>query len=1060
LRPLTLLIPLATMAIRPIPFYGQVNVLTWHNDNARTGLNSQEPVLTPGNVNVSNFGKLFVISVQGKVDAQPLYVSGLEFPNLGRSYNVLYVVTEHDLAYAFDADTGNQLWSVSLLGVNETPSDDRSCGQVTPEIGITATPVIDPAMGRSGTLYAVAMSKDGSGQYHHRLHALDLTTGAEQFGGPAEIQATFPGSGVEGTNGIQVFDPKRHKARPGLALVNGVVYTTWGSHCDQLPYTGWVIGYNAATLAQVSVLNLTPNGSYGGIWTSGAAPPVDAAGNLYFNLGNGTFETTLNANGFPIKADYGNALVKVSTRNGLHVVDYFNISNTVAESNVDQDLGSGGMTLLPFLNDSQGQLRALAVGAGKDQNLYIVDQNNMGKFHANTNAIYQELVRGVNGPVFSTPAWFNGALYYASTIDTLKAFQFANGAFGVSPASQSTLSYDFPGATPSVSANGTANGIVWTALNANPAVLLAYDASDLSQELYNSNQAANGSDHFGVGNKFIVPTVANGKVYVGTTNGVGVFGLKCSYAFAPQNAVMTGSGGAQTISVEATSGCAWTATSNASWLTITSGSSGTGNGTVTYSASANSSSTPRVGTLTIAGQTFTVTQTGPVAQPTSAPLGVSVSPTSGSGSSQTFNVVFWHFNGHQYLDSGQVLVGAAPDGGGQPFCLVHYDSIGNGLYLYGDSGFFLGPVAPGASSNLLENSACAVNTQQTSVSKSGDAVALNLAISFTNAFQGSKNVYLRALGDGFVDTGTVSAGTWQVSSSNPKGITVTPAAGSGSAGLFTATFLDREGFAGQTFGWAQVLFATAPNGGGQSFCLIHYDRTENALWLYGENGTFLGPIALGSAGGALQNNSCSIDGLNSSAVNLASGLRLTLAISFKLAFLGTKNIYLRQRDAVGEDTGFQAAGFWTVTNSGAAAWVRPNAGSASSETFNAVYYHPGGSTNMAWTQMLFAVAPDGGGQPFCLIHYDRAANGLWLYGDSGFFLGPVTPGATSSALHTSACAIDTAASTVNLSGNNLALNVSVTFQGTFHGKTSTYLRAFDNNHQDTGWQQRGAWTIP
>jgi hypothetical protein len=254
---------------------------------------------------------------------------------------------------------GTLLWKVSLLGANETPSDNRGCGQVTPEIGITATPAIDLRSGPHGTMYAVAMSKDSSGNYHQRLHALDLTAGAEELNGPMEIQAAYPGSGVEGTGGVQTFDPKQHKERPGLVIANGVVYTSWGSHCDISPYTSWVMGYNEASLAQVSVLNLTPNGNDGGIWSAGSGPAADAAGNLYALLGNGTFETNLTANGFPSNSGYGNAFVKLSTGGGtLAVSDYFNMSGTVSESGGDIDLGSGGAMLLPPLIDAQGRPRA------------------------------------------------------------------------------------------------------------------------------------------------------------------------------------------------------------------------------------------------------------------------------------------------------------------------------------------------------------------------------------------------------------------------------------------------------------------------------------------------------------------------------------------------------------------------------------------------------------------------------------------------------------------------------------------------------------------------------
>lgn len=588
----------------------QPGVLTWHNDSARTGQNLQETILKPSNVNSSTFGKLFVMNVDGKVDAQPLYVPSVTIPAQG-VHNVLYVLTEHDSAYAFDADNGTQLWKVSALGASESTSDDHGCGQVTPEIGMTATPVIDLQSGPHGTMYATAMTKDGSGHYHQRLHALDITTGAEQFGGPMEIQATYPGNGSENT-----FLPGQHVERPGLLIVNGVVYTSWGSHCDGGPYTSWVIGYNETTLAQTSVLNLTPNGSEAGIWAAGSGPAADANGNIYLLTGNGTFDTTLTAGGFPNKGDYGNAFVKISTTGGnLAVTDYFTMLNTTSESNADQDLGSGGLMLLPPLNDSLNTPRSLIVGAGKDSNIYVLDQSILGKFSPSTDAIYQQLSGALPGGVWSSPAYFNGTLYYGDQGQKLKAFHFANGFFQTPVSSQSAHSFTYPGATPSISANGTSNAIVWAAENTSPAVLHAYDATNLATELYNSNQAAGSRDHFGSGNKFIVPTVVNGKVYVGTTNGVGAFGLLCSYAIAPQNATVAASGATQQIvNVVATTGCAWTASSNASFLSITGGASGSGSGSVTYQVAANSGPT-RSGTLTIAGQAFTVTESG-TASPT------------------------------------------------------------------------------------------------------------------------------------------------------------------------------------------------------------------------------------------------------------------------------------------------------------------------------------------------------------------------------------------------------------------------------------------------------------
>lgn len=508
----------------PPPGATTSSVTTYHNDNARTGQNLNETILTTSNVNQSSFGKLFVISADGKVDAQPLYLPNISVS--GQTHNLLFVATEHGSVYAFDADMGTQIWQVSTLLSGETTSDDHGCGQITPEIGVTSTPVIDPKAGPHGTIYAVAMSKDGSGSYHQRLHALDVTTGAEEFGGPQEIQASYPGTGDNSSGGKVIFDPGQQVDRPGLLLLNGVIYTSWGSHCDSRPYTGWVMGYDENTLAQTTVLNLTPNGNEGALWMSGAGPAADSNGNIFALDANGVFDATLNAQGFPSQGDFGNAFLKISTGNNqLAVADYFEMLNQLSENDSDEDLGSGGALVLPDFTDSSGNTRHLAVGAGKDGNIYVVDRDSMGKFNPNANNIYQEIQGVMAGSVFSMPAYFNNTVYYGAVGDSIKAFAISNAQLASSPSSQTGNQFGYPGATPSISANGTSNAILWAAENTDPAVLHAYDATTLSNELYNSNQASGGRDQFGTGNKFITPTVINGKVYVGTTNGVGVFGL-------------------------------------------------------------------------------------------------------------------------------------------------------------------------------------------------------------------------------------------------------------------------------------------------------------------------------------------------------------------------------------------------------------------------------------------------------------------------------------------------------------------------------------------------------
>jgi len=500
------------------------SVTTYHNDNGRTGQNLNETTLSPGNVNAANFGLLFLITVDGKVDGQPLYLPNLSVA--GASHNVIFIATEHGSVFGFDADAGTQLWQVSILAPGETPSDSHGCDQIVPEIGVTATPVIDPGMGPHGTIYIVGMSKDASGNYHQRLHALDVTTGVEEFGGPKEIQASYPGTGDNSSGGNVIFSPGQQVDRPGLLLSNGVVYTSWGSHCDIRPYTGWMIGYDEHTLSQVTVLNVTPNGNEGSFWMSGAGPAADSNGNIFALDANGTFDGTLNSQAFPIHGDFGNAFLKIATANQqLTVADYFEVSNQAAENSSDEDLGSGGALVLPDLTDGSGRTRHLAAGAGKDANIYIVDRDSMGKFNPNSNNIYQEVPGALAGSVFSMPAFFNNTIYYGAVGDSIKAFRITNATLATAAASQTTKVFPYPGATPSISANGSNNAILWATENASPAVLHAFDAGNLANELYNSNQASGGRDHFGAGNKFITPTIINGKVYVGTTTGVGVFGL-------------------------------------------------------------------------------------------------------------------------------------------------------------------------------------------------------------------------------------------------------------------------------------------------------------------------------------------------------------------------------------------------------------------------------------------------------------------------------------------------------------------------------------------------------
>ena len=501
----------------PPPSSGSSDVTTYKYDLNRSGWNSTETTLTPANVASSTFGKLRTLATDNRVDAAPLYLSQLSIG--GTMHNVLYVATENDTVYAFDADTGTTLWQVSLLN-GEHASDTRGCGQVTPQIGITSTPVIDRT---AGAIYVVAMTLDNSTNYHQRLHALSITTGAELANSPRDITATF---------GATSFDPGQYEERAALLLVNGTIYTSWTSHCDSPPYGGWIIAFNQSSLAQTAALNVAPGASGSGyanqgpaIWMAGGGPGADAAGNVYLLTGNGRFETTLSG-GFPSGGDYGNSFLKLSlSGNTLSVADYFTMSNEVSESQADTDLGSGGEMLLPDMTDANGTTRHLVLGAGKDSNLYIVDRDSMGKFDSGQNHIWQELDGALPGGIWSTPAYANGVVYYGPAGSKLRAFTVTSAKLSLAATSQSSASFPYPGSSPSVSSNGAMNGIVWAYGNSSPAVLYAYDAADLSHELYDSSQAAGSRDQFGSSNKFMTPVVANGKVFLATPTGVAIFGL-------------------------------------------------------------------------------------------------------------------------------------------------------------------------------------------------------------------------------------------------------------------------------------------------------------------------------------------------------------------------------------------------------------------------------------------------------------------------------------------------------------------------------------------------------
>ena len=501
---------------------GFSGILSWHGDLAITGQNTKETILTKSNVNQNTFGKLFTYSLDEQSFAQPLYVANVPFPGVGQ-HNAIYVATERNTVYAFDADTGGKppFWQKSLMPAGATPVDGTKTGgiggPITPVVGITGTPVID---GSSGTLYAVSVTQESSGQVH-RLHALDIMTGSEKFGGPVVIGATVPGTGAGSSAGKIVFDPTLQLQRCALTLVNGVVYITWASYQDFGNYHGWIMGYDASTLNQVSVWNSTPNGAQGGIWMSAAPISSDSAGNLYIVVGNGTFDAN---NG---GEDYGDSFVKLTPNgNTLSVIDYFTPFDQANLSINDIDVGSSGLTLL--LNQP-GPSSNLGVSAGKAGKIYLVDLDNMGKFQSGSDSqIIQSISNALGSQPsdndYSTAVYWNGNVYYIGNMDVVKQYQLSNGKLSNSPVEVGTHVYGYPGANMCVSSNGTSNGILWSIEASGVNVLHAYDANDVSTELYNSNQAGS-RDQFGAAIRFTVPTVINGKVYVAGKGQLAVFGL-------------------------------------------------------------------------------------------------------------------------------------------------------------------------------------------------------------------------------------------------------------------------------------------------------------------------------------------------------------------------------------------------------------------------------------------------------------------------------------------------------------------------------------------------------
>ena len=510
----------------------QVNITTYHNDNSRTGQNVQELILTTSNVNATNFGKLFTQALDGYSYSQPLYVSSVNIPNKG-VHNVVYVATMNDSVYAFDADNragsnASPLWHVNFTnpakGITTVPTADVNCSDTFSPIGINSTPVIDTS---SNTIYVLARTKE-NGAYFHRLHALDITTGAEKFGGPVTIQATVSGKGTGSKNGQISFNALLEAQRSALLLQNGQVYISWASLCDFSAYHGWVMAYNASTLAQTAVWLITPNGNRGGIWQAGNGVAGDSSFNTFVAVGNGTFD--VNSGGI----DYGQSVVKLGPNSGttFPILDYFTPFNASTLNSSDKDIGSSGLTLLP---NQTGPVAHLLIQGSKTGDLYLINRDDMGQYNSTSNSQIVQFIpaaQAASHGMWSSPSWWNNFVYIGGSSGPIQGFAFntSTGLLSTTATTKTAAAFGYPGTTVTISSNGTTNGIVWAMNNAayksttGQATLLAYQATNLGKQLYSSRTKAT-RDNPGIPIKFQVPTVVHGKVYIITQKGLSAYGL-------------------------------------------------------------------------------------------------------------------------------------------------------------------------------------------------------------------------------------------------------------------------------------------------------------------------------------------------------------------------------------------------------------------------------------------------------------------------------------------------------------------------------------------------------
>jgi hypothetical protein len=751
-----------------------VNVTTYHYDNARDGANTDETVLTPSNVNQSTFGKVASFPVDGQIYAQPLVMTNVAVSGQG-THNVVYVATENDTVYAFDAAGNNPaqgyLWKTSLLESGETavPQTDYSTTDITPLIGITGTPVIDPS---TNTLYVVAATKTSSDAYYQRIWALDITSGAVKFGGPTTIVASVAGTGYGSSNGQVSFSAYWENQRPALTLANGEVYVAWASHGDLNPWHGWVIAFNDSTLHEDYIYCDTANGDAGGIWMSGGGIAVDANGDLYFSTGNGSFGGN----------DYAMSIEKMSP--SLSLLDYFTPYNQLSLSNQDLDYGCSSVVLLPTQSDQSAPDEILTESKWGTAYLNNGDTGDMGEYNSNGSGPNDDLSEvSIGGTMHNTIAYWNGEAYIGGDGLTLKSYSVSGGSLGQTHTSATAHAFgrtsgDGSGTSPTISSNGTSDGIVWaldnSAYNNNPAVLYAYNANNLGDLLWSSDQAANGRDTAGNAVKFQSAVVANGYVYVGGGGSLTVYGLLPSTAVptivTPAAANPTVAGASTVLSVSATDPSPDQAPSY-SWAATTIPS-----GATAPSFSVNGSASADTTTATfhaIGSYGFTVTVTDPSSGlnvTSSVTVTVTVPSWVGAGSAAT-----WDSSTHVLAVTGPITIASDP-GTDQPIIEASGAGAVVTLNLGAASPMHLGGLdLTGGASVIVTPGAGAANQELLVLGQAGATSAPMLVIDSTSKLDLS-NVALVVHGGNAVTINPLltpgyntSAGTGIVSSNGPGG---------------------------------------------------------------------------------------------------------------------------------------------------------------------------------------------------------------------------------------------------------------------------------------------------